>query len=68
MRKGMVTFGDAPNAPARLTVWHPYLRAPGGRLQQDVAPGQRSASFHPASAAAGDADDGLLSRCGPSAR
>src|SRR6476646_3962880 len=31
--QGMVTFGDAPNAPARVTVWHPYLRAPGGQLQ-----------------------------------
>jgi plastocyanin len=43
--QGMVIFGDAPNAPARLTVWHPYLRAPGGQLQQAVAPAQRSAIF-----------------------
>lgn len=43
--QGVVVFGDAPNAPARLTVWHPYLRAPGGQLQQNVAPGQRSAGF-----------------------
>jgi plastocyanin len=43
--QGMVTFADAPNAPARLTVWHPYLRAPGGQLQQAVAPAQRSAGF-----------------------
>jgi plastocyanin len=43
--QGTVTFGDAPNAPARLTVWHPYLRAPGGQLQQAVAPAQRSANF-----------------------
>jgi hypothetical protein len=43
--QGMVIFGDAPNAPARLTVWHPYLRAPGGQLQQAVAPAQRSANF-----------------------
>jgi plastocyanin len=42
---GMVTFGDAPNAPARLVVWHPYLRAPGGQLQQAIAPAQRNASF-----------------------
>jgi plastocyanin len=42
---GIATFGDAPNAPARLTVWHPYLRAPGGQLQQAVAPTQRAASF-----------------------
>ena len=43
--QGVVSFNDAPNAPARLTVWHPYLRAPGGQLQQPIAPAQRSASF-----------------------
>ena len=43
--QGMVVFGDAPSAPARLTVWHAYLHAPGGEMQQVVAPGQRSASF-----------------------
>lgn len=43
--QGMVTFGDAPNARARLAVWHPYLRAPGGQLQQAIAPAQRNASF-----------------------
>jgi plastocyanin len=43
--QGTVTFADAPNAAARLTVWHPYLRAPGGQLQQAIAPAQRSASF-----------------------
>jgi len=43
--QGFASFGDAPNAPARLTVWHPYLRAPGGLIQQAVAPSQRSLSF-----------------------
>ena len=43
--RGLVVFADAPNAPGRLTVWHPYLRAPGGELQQAVAPAQRNASF-----------------------
>jgi plastocyanin len=43
--QGMAAFADAPNAPARLTVWHPYLRALGGQVQQTVAPSQRSASF-----------------------
>jgi hypothetical protein len=42
---GTVTFADAPNAPGRLTVWHPYLRAPGGMLQQAVASAQRNAGF-----------------------
>ena len=43
--QGMVAFADAPNVPGRVTVWHPYLRAPGGIIQQAVAPAQRSASF-----------------------
>lgn len=43
--QGVVTFADAPNAPGRVTVWHPYLRAPGGEVQEAVAPTQRSASF-----------------------
>jgi plastocyanin len=43
--QGLVTFGDAPNARGRVVVWHPYLRAPGGTMQQAVAAGQRSASF-----------------------
>ena len=43
--QGIASFGDAPNAAARVTVWHPYLRAPGGLIQQAVAPSQRSLSF-----------------------
>jgi plastocyanin len=43
--QGIVTFADAPNAPGRVKVWHPYLRAPGGELQQQVAAAQRSATF-----------------------
>ena len=43
--QGIATFADAPNAPGRLKVWHPYLRAPGGELQQQVGPTQRSATF-----------------------
>jgi plastocyanin len=43
--QGVAAFADAPNAPARLTAWHPYLRAPGGTMQQMVGPGQRNASF-----------------------
>ena len=43
--QGMATFVDAPNAPGRLTVWHPYLRAPGGELQQQVAAAQHNANF-----------------------
>jgi plastocyanin len=43
--QGMVEFNDAPNARGRLTLWHPYLRAPGGMMQQDVAAGQRATFF-----------------------
>ena len=42
--QGIAAF-DAPNAPARLTVWHPRLRAPGGLAQSQLAAAQRSASF-----------------------
>jgi len=44
--QGLAQFADAPNAPGRVVVWHPYLRAPGGQLQQAVASGQRSVGFH----------------------
>ena len=43
--QGMASFLDAPNGPGRLTSWHPYLRAPGGTVQQAIASGQRNASF-----------------------
>jgi len=42
--QGLVAF-DPPNSPARLTVWHPYLRAPGGLMQESIAAGQHIASF-----------------------
>jgi hypothetical protein len=41
----MAAFGDAPNVPGRLTVWHPYLRAAGGTVQQPVGAAQRVANF-----------------------
>jgi len=43
--QGVVAFANAPNAPGRVTVWHPYLRAPGGAVQQGIAAAQRSATF-----------------------
>jgi plastocyanin len=43
--QGLASFSDAPNAPGRLVLWHPYLRAPGGTMQQQIASGQRSAGF-----------------------
>lgn len=43
--QGIVAFGDAPATPGRVTVWHPYLRAPGGQLQGFVSATQRNANF-----------------------
>jgi plastocyanin len=43
--QGVAAFADAPNAPGRVTVWHPYLRVPGGVVQQTVTASQRNASF-----------------------
>jgi plastocyanin len=42
---GVASFADAPNAPARVAVWHPYLRAPGGQIEQAIAATQHSMSF-----------------------
>ena len=43
--QGVAQFATAPNAPAQLVVWHPYLRAPGNSLGRRIAAGQRSESF-----------------------
>ena len=43
--QGIAAFNDAPAAPGRVTVWHPYLRAPGGQLQQAVGAAQHSLDF-----------------------
>jgi plastocyanin len=43
--RGIAAFGDAPGARGRLTVWQPYLRVPGGLVQQAVAEQQRNAAF-----------------------
>jgi len=43
--QGIATFADAPNAPTRVAVWHPYLRAPGGQVQQAIAATQRNVGF-----------------------
>ena len=42
--QGVATFGDAPDAPARVAVWHPYLRAQG-LVEQRIAAGQRATNF-----------------------
>jgi plastocyanin len=43
--QGMAVFDDAPGGGGRVTVWHPYLRAPGGAVQQALGPAQRSLAF-----------------------
>jgi plastocyanin len=43
--QGMAVFNDVPGAPGRVTVWHPYLRAPGGSVQQALSAGQRGLNF-----------------------
>ena len=43
--QGIALFADVPRAAGKLTAWHPYLRAPGGLVQQSVAPARRSAAF-----------------------
>ena len=43
--QGVASFPDAPSAPARVAVWHPYLRAPGGQVEQTMAATQRSMNF-----------------------
>jgi len=43
--QGIASFSDAPDAPGRVTVWHPWLRVPGGVAQQPIRPAQRTAAF-----------------------
>ena len=43
--QGVAMFTDAPNSAGKVTVWHPYLRAPGGQVQQNLAAAQRGAGF-----------------------
>jgi plastocyanin len=43
--QGIAAFNDAPGVPGRLIVWHPYLRVPGGQIEQNVAAAQRNLNF-----------------------
>jgi plastocyanin len=40
--RGFVRFTDLPTAASSLTVWHPYLRAPGNQLMRPLAAGDTS--------------------------
>jgi plastocyanin len=42
---GTVRFADAPNAPGRVAVWHPYLRAKANFVERELAASDRNASF-----------------------
>lgn len=42
---GVVRFADAPSAPGRVSVWHPYLRAKANVVERQLAASERSASF-----------------------
>jgi len=43
--QGIASFADAPNAPTRVALWHPYLRAPGGQVEQSISASQRNLGF-----------------------
>ena len=43
--QGLAEFVNAPTGGGRVILWHPYLRAPNGMMQQALSPNQRSASF-----------------------
>jgi plastocyanin len=43
--QGRVHFADAPTAAGTVSVWHPYLRAPGGTMSRAVGPKESNASF-----------------------
>jgi plastocyanin len=42
--RGMAFLPDLPNSGGRITIWHPYLRAPGNAVAIPLAAGQRSAT------------------------
>src|SRR5689334_9929375 len=39
--RGIASF-DAPSTPVRMVLWHPYLRASGGQVEQMLAANQRN--------------------------
>jgi plastocyanin len=43
-RQGVARFEDIPSVTGSLTVWHPYLRAPGGNVSRRLAANVRSAN------------------------
>ena len=43
--RGMAVFTSAPSVPAKVTVWHPYLRAPGNVVAKAIGAGNRDERF-----------------------
>ncbi len=43
--QGIASFADAPNVAGRIALWQPYLRAPGGQIEQAIAATQRNLNF-----------------------
>lgn len=43
--RGVVQFNNPPNAAARLSVWHPYLRTPGNIAVTSIRAGHRHERF-----------------------
>ncbi|MEO5773698.1 MAG: methylamine utilization protein [Sphingomicrobium sp.] len=40
--KGFVRFPDLPGSAAAMTIWHPYLRAPGSQISRPLPAGETS--------------------------
>jgi len=43
--QGVVQFDNPPNAAARLSVWHPFLRSPGNIVATPIGAGHRFQRF-----------------------
>ena len=42
--RGVAVLTDLPNAVGHLTIWHPYLRAPGNSVSVPLSAGQHTAT------------------------
>jgi hypothetical protein len=40
--QGVAAFGDAPAVPTRVTVFHPYLKAPANLVEHNLPANQRN--------------------------
>ena len=44
-QRGMAVIANVGGGPGKVTVWHPYLRAPGGMASTPLGAGQRAATM-----------------------